>query len=324
MIVAERISKSYGLKPAVQDLSFKLEAGSVLGFIGPNGAGKTTTMRILCGAMPPSSGKVVINGLDMAGQAPEAKASIGYLPENAPLYQNMRVRAFLRFCGRMRGLAGKDLEAKFGLASERCSLDDVLEEDLDSLSKGFRRRVCLAQAIMHNPRVLILDEPTDGLDPVQKRGIRKLIEEMREGRAIIVSTHILEEVDAVCDRVLAISSGRKLFDGSTAEFKALAPSRGVLEISISGFETSDAVLDLLKPLKGLASVSAAMPEGAGLFKLRPSSSDASGELLNDALAAIRSAGWRLDSCAVSEGRLDEVFTALVDKAAAPQTEEPAK
>lgn len=324
MIVAERISKSYGLKPAVQDLSFKLEAGSVLGFIGPNGAGKTTTMRILCGAMPPSSGKVVINGLDMAGQAPEAKASIGYLPENAPLYQNMRVRAFLRFCGRMRGLAGKDLEAKFGLASERCSLDDVLEEDLDSLSKGFRRRVCLAQAIMHNPRVLILDEPTDGLDPVQKRGIRKLIEEMREGRAIIVSTHILEEVDAVCDRVLAISSGRKLFDGSTAEFKALAPSRGVLEISISGFGTRDAVLDLLKPLKGLASVSAAMPGDGGLFKLRPASSDCSGELLKDALDAIRSAGWRLDSCSVCEGRLDEVFTALVDKAAAPQTEEPAK
>lgn len=324
MIVAERISKSYGLKPAVQDLSFKLEAGSVLGFIGPNGAGKTTTMRILCGAMPPSSGKIVINGLDMAAQAPEAKASIGYLPENAPLYQNMRVRAFLRFCGRMRGLAGKDLEAKFDLASERCSLGDVLEEDLDSLSKGFRRRVCLAQAIMHNPSVLILDEPTDGLDPVQKRGIRKLIEEMREGRAIIVSTHILEEVDAVCDRVLAISSGRKLFDGATAEFKALAPSRGVLEISISGFGTRDAVLDLLKPLKGLASVSAAMPEGAGLFKLRPSSADASGELLNDALAAIRSAGWRLDSCAVSEGRLDEVFTALIDKAAAPQPEEPAK
>lgn len=324
MIVAERISKSYGLKPAVQDLSFKLEAGSVLGFIGPNGAGKTTTMRILCGAMPPSSGKVVINGLDMADQAPEAKASIGYLPENAPLYQNMRVRAFLRFCGRMRGLSGKYLEAKFDLASERCSLGDVLEEDLDSLSKGFRRRVCLAQAIMHNPRVLILDEPTDGLDPVQKRGIRKLIEEMREGRAIIVSTHILEEVDAVCDRVLAISSGRKLFDGSTAEFKALAPSRGVLEISISGFETSDAVLDLLKPLKGLVSVSAAMPGGAGLFKLRPASASASGELLNDALEAIRSAGWRLDSCAVSEGRLDEVFTALVDKAAAPQSEEPAK
>lgn len=324
MIVAERISKSYGLKPAVQELSFTLEAGSVLGFIGPNGAGKTTTMRILCGAMPPSSGKVVINGLDMADQAPEAKASIGYLPENAPLYQNMRVRAFLRFCGRMRGLAGKDLEAKFSLASERCSLDDVLEEDLDSLSKGFRRRVCLAQAIMHNPRVLILDEPTDGLDPVQKRGIRKLIEEMREGRAIIVSTHILEEVDAVCDRVLAISSGRKLFDGSTAEFKALAPSRGVLEISISGFGASDAVLDLLKPLKGLASVSAAMTGDGGLFKLRPSSSDCSGELLKDALDAIRSAGWRLDSCSVSEGRLDEVFTALVDKAAAPQTEEPAK
>lgn len=324
MIVAERISKSYGLKPAVQDLSFKLEAGSVLGFIGPNGAGKTTTMRILCGAMPPSSGKIVINGLDMAARAPEAKTSIGYLPENAPLYQNMRVRAFLRFCGRMRGLAGKDLESKFNLASERCSLGDVLEEDLDSLSKGFRRRVCLAQAIMHNPSVLILDEPTDGLDPVQKRGIRKLIEEMREGRAIIVSTHILEEVDAVCDRVLAISSGRKLFDGATAEFKALAPSRGVLEISISGFGTRDAVLDLLKPLKGLASVSAAMPEGAGLFKLRPSSADASGELLNDALAAIRSAGWRLDSCAVSEGRLDEVFTALIDKAAAPQPEEPSK
>ena len=221
---AEHLCKHYGNKKSVEDLSFSLEERSVLGFIGPNGAGKTTTMRMLCGIMPPSSGDVRIDGKSILGNLVEAKRKIGYLPENAPLHENMTVHAFLIYCGRMRGLSGKALRAAVGAASEKCALESVEAEEIESLSKGFRRRVCLAQAIMHEPGVLVMDEPTDGLDPNQKREIRALIRAMREHSAIIVSTHILEEVDAVCDRVLTICAGRKVFDGTVSEFRALAPS----------------------------------------------------------------------------------------------------
>ena len=221
---AEHLCKYYGNKKSVEDLSFSLGECSVLGFIGPNGAGKTTTMRMLCGIMPPSSGDVRIDGKSILGNLVEAKQKIGYLPENAPLHGNMTVHAFLTYCGRMRGLSGKTLRAAVGAASEKCALESVEAEEIESLSKGFRRRVCLAQAILHEPGVLVMDEPTDGLDPNQKREIRALIRAMREHSAIIVSTHILEEVDAVCDRVLTICAGRKVFDGTVSEFRALAPS----------------------------------------------------------------------------------------------------
>ena len=221
---AEHLCKHYGNKKSVEDLSFSLEERSVLGFIGPNGAGKTTTMRMLCGIMPPSSGDVRINGTSILHNLVEAKRQIGYLPENAPLYGNMTVRSFLTYCGRMRGLSGGTLRAAVGTSIEQCALETVECEEIESLSKGFRRRVCLAQAIMHKPQVLVMDEPTDGLDPNQKREIRTLIRAMREYSAIIVSTHILEEVDAVCDRVLTISEGRKVFDGTVSEFRALSPS----------------------------------------------------------------------------------------------------
>lgn len=222
-IQVDKLCKRYGSKVSVDSLTFSLGERSVLGFIGPNGAGKTTTMRMICGIMPPSSGSVVIDGLSLAEHPVRARQRIGYLPENAPLHGNMTVRSFLRYCGRMRGLSGKELDSALDVSTGQCALESVLQEEIESLSKGFKRRVCLAQAIMHRPRVLVLDEPTDGLDPNQKREIRGLIRSMRENCALIVSTHILEEVDAVCDRVLTICAGKKVFDGSVEEFRGLSP-----------------------------------------------------------------------------------------------------
>ena len=227
-LIAEEITKNYGRKRCVDHLSFQLQESCVLGFIGPNGAGKTTSMRILCGIMPPSSGRVLLDGKDIATSPVEAKMQIGYLPENAPLPANMDLKSFLLYCGKMRCLSGKELKEAFDYAVEACHLSGMLSEELESLSKGFRRRACLAQAIMHRPGVLILDEPTDGLDPNQKREIRTLIRDLSRESAVIVSTHILEEIDAVCDRLLTISAGRKVFEGNVEEFKSLLPEKKTL------------------------------------------------------------------------------------------------
>ena len=223
IITLEHISKGYDGRTIFRDFSYGLLRSDRIGIVGQNGAGKTTTMRMLCGIMPPSSGDVCMDGKSILRNLVDAKRQIGYLPENAPLHGNMTVRSFLVYCGRMRGLSGGALRAAVDVSIGKCALESVEGEEIESLSKGFRRRVCLAQAIMHEPRVLVMDEPTDGLDPNQKREIRALIRAMREHSAIIVSTHILEEVDAVCDRVLTISEGRKVFDDTVSEFRALSP-----------------------------------------------------------------------------------------------------
>ena len=228
-ITAEHLIKCYGRRTVVDDLSFTLESGCVLGFIGPNGAGKTTTMRMLCGLNRPTSGRVLINSVDPALDPVAARRQLGYLPENAPLYGNMTVQSFLSWCGSMRGLSGDDLRTALKRVMSDCALENVAGDEVESLSKGYRRRVCLAQSIIHRPTVLVMDELTDGLDPNQKREIRGLIRKMRENCAIIVSTHILEEIDAVCDRVLAICAGQEVFSGSVSEFRAV--SGGTLEDS---------------------------------------------------------------------------------------------
>jgi len=319
MVIAENLSKHYGLKAALDSLSLSVEAGQVLGFIGPNGAGKTTTMRILAGTMPASSGSVKICGFDIAAEPLKAKSVIGYLPENAPLYPHMKVMAFLEFCASMRGIPRSKSKEAIASAVASCSLEQVLDEELESLSKGFRRRVCLAQAIVHSPAVLLLDEPTDGLDPIQKQEIRSLIRKMREGRAIIISTHILEELDAVCDRVLAISVGRKVFDGSKAEFKALGGSSS-LSLSVRSQAVGQ---DLVSALKGLASAEDAglVSEDSGLaslwVKAKPGSE---GRIALDAFELAKASGWTLELCRENSGeRLDEVFARLM--AAKPAAEE---
>jgi len=204
MIKTEHLSKHYDRLTAVDDVTFEVRPGEVLGFLGPNGAGKTTTMRMLAGFVTPSAGRASICGHDVEADALAAKACLGYLPEGAPAYGEMTVRGFLTFIADLRGLDGPR-RARLDYVIGRLQLESVLEQTVDTLSKGFRRRVGLAQAIMHDPPVMVLDEPTDGLDPNQKHEVRTLINEMSRDKIIVISTHILEEVDAVCTRAIIIA-----------------------------------------------------------------------------------------------------------------------
>ena len=217
MIRIENLVKAFGAKRAVDDVTFAVERGEVLGFLGPNGAGKSTTMRMITGFFPPTSGSVSVGGHDVAEAPLEAKRLIGYLPEAAPSYPDMTVQGFLSFAAELRGLDGDARKKAVGRAVERCFLASVLHQSIDTLSKGYKHRTCLAQALIHDPQVLILDEPTDGLDPNQKHEVRNLIRELGKTKAIIFSTHILEEVDAACTRAIIIDRGRIVASGTPDE-----------------------------------------------------------------------------------------------------------
>jgi len=223
MIKVENLVKAFGAKLAVNDVSFTVERGEVLGFLGPNGAGKSTTMRMITGFIPPTSGRVTIGGHDMLEDPLPAKRLIGYLPENAPGYADMTVHGFLNFAAELRGLQGDARKRAVGRAVEMCFLQNVLHQTLDTLSKGYKHRTGLAQSLVHDPDVLIMDEPTDGLDPNQKHEVRGLIKRMGENKAIIFSTHILEEVEAACTRVIIIDRGRIVANGTPQELKARSP-----------------------------------------------------------------------------------------------------
>ena len=307
MIKAEHLSRRYGAKLALDNLSFTAENGSVLGFIGPNGAGKSTAMRMICGILPPGSGTVEISGISMTAHPREAKEKLGYLPENAPLYAGMNVLAFLRYCGTMHGLSGAALRKAVDESVARCRLQGVLREELETLSKGFRRRVCLAQAILHRPENLVLDEPTDGLDPDQKREIRTLIGEIRKESAIIVSTLILEEIDAVCDNVLVIREGRKVFFGTTREFRALDPDDGALELVF------DRLPEGLPERFPFVRFSPPVPAVEGTqVRIRPEKETNRAELIGRLTAAASENGARILRCEFLSGRLEKVFAELAD------------
>ena len=223
MIRVENLTKAFGQKLAVNDLSFTVERGEVLGLLGPNGAGKSTTMRMVTGFIPPTSGRITIGGHDMLEDPLPAKRLIGYLPENAPCYADMTVHGFLNFIAELRGLQGGARKQAVNRAVELCFLEAVLHQNIDTLSKGYKHRTCLAQSLIHDPDILVMDEPTDGLDPNQKHEARNLIKRMGENKAIIFSTHILEEVEAVCSRVIIIDRGRIVANGTPKELKARSP-----------------------------------------------------------------------------------------------------
>jgi ABC-2 type transport system ATP-binding protein len=229
MLTVNNLTKSFGVIQAVKGVSFTVEKGEVLGFLGPNGAGKSTTMRMITGFLPPTSGTAVICGHDIQTDPVAAKRCIGYLPENAPSYHTMSVTDFLTFIGRIRGFEGADLNKKVEAAIEKSRLESVRKQTIETLSKGYRQRTCFAQAILHDPQVLIMDEPTDGLDPNQKFVVRQMIKEMSADKAIIVSTHILEEVDAVCTRAIVIANGTIVANGTPAELRAKDP-QGRLDV----------------------------------------------------------------------------------------------
>jgi ABC-2 type transport system ATP-binding protein len=224
MIKTQNLSKHYHGLVAVDDLTFTVEPGEVLGFLGPNGAGKTTTMRMIAGFITPTAGTASICGHDVGTEPLAAKTALGYLPEGAPTYGEMSVGGFLDFVADLRQLEGEHRKQRLDYVIGRLQLEPVLEQTIETLSKGFKRRVGLAQAIVHDPKVLILDEPTDGLDPVQKHEVRTLIGEIAKEKTIVISTHILEEVDAVCTRAIIIARGRLVADDTPAGLKTRSPS----------------------------------------------------------------------------------------------------
>ncbi|MFN8948724.1 MAG: ABC transporter ATP-binding protein [Alphaproteobacteria bacterium] len=230
MIIIEDLVRRFGNFTAVGGISLRVGKGEVLGFLGPNGAGKSTTMKMITGFLAPSEGRISVCGNDVVEQQLAAQATIGYLPEGAPAYPDMTPQQFLAFIARVRGLEGDAATRAIDAAVTRTGLQSVLEQRIETLSKGFKRRVGLAQAILHDPPVLIMDEPTDGLDPNQKHAVRNLIRSMAARKAIIISTHILEEVEAVCTRAIIIDKGRIVADGTPTELLARAPSRRLDEV----------------------------------------------------------------------------------------------
>ena len=230
MIEVENLTKQFGSKCAVDNLTFTVKKGEVLGFLGPNGAGKSTTMRMITGFLPPTSGDARVCGISVIDNPKQAKTKVGYLPELAPLYHDMTVIGFLKFCASIRGLKGTANKDAVEHAIETCVLSSVTRQSIDTLSKGYRHRTCLAQALLHDPEVLILDEPTDGLDPNQKHEVRQLIKRLGQTKAILFSTHILEEVEAACTRAVIVDRGKIVADGTPAELVAQSGSGSLTDL----------------------------------------------------------------------------------------------
>src|SRR2546426_10506816 len=234
MIKIEGLAKAFGPRRAVDGVSFAVERGEVLGFLGPNGAGKSTTMRMITGFMPPTAGRITIGSHDVAESPLEAKRLIGYLPENAASYPDMTVLGFLNFAAELRRLEGSARKKAVSRVVGLCFLEGVLHQSIDTLSKGYKHRTCLAQALIHDPQVLIMDEPTDGLDPNQKHEVRNLIKELGANKAIVFSTHILEEVDAACTRAIIIDRGKIVANGTPAELRAMSELHGAVMLQAHG------------------------------------------------------------------------------------------
>jgi len=295
MIKIENLVKTFGAKRAVDDISFSVERGEVLGFLGPNGAGKSTTMRMVTGFMPPSSGKVSIGGHDVMESPLEAKRLIGYLPENAASYPDMTVQGFLNFTAELRGLRGAARKQAVHRVVELCFLDSVLQQSIDTLSKGYKHRTCLAQALIHDPDVLIMDEPTDGLDPNQKHEVRNLIRRLGANKAIVFSTHILEEVDAACTRAIIIDRGRIVANGTPAELRGMSELAGAVTLAADGAtEEKLAALGRVERLNGA-------------FRIYPRDKTHAVELAQAVVELVKRERWKVEGMYSERGELDEVF-----------------
>ncbi|MGP0170554.1 ABC transporter ATP-binding protein [Pseudomonas sp. NCHU5208] len=301
MIEIRNLTKRFAQHTAVDDLSFSVQPGEVLGFLGPNGAGKSTTMKMLTGFLAPTSGTASILGCDIQTQTLQAQRQIGYLPEGAPCYGDMTVRGFLEFIAEVRGFRGAEKKLRMQRAVAQLELDKVLEQSIETLSKGFKRRVGLAQAILHDPRVLILDEPTDGLDPNQKHQVRQLIQGLARDKIVIISTHILEEVTALCTRAVIIAQGRLLADGTPLELESR--SRYHQAVTLVADEALDQAA--LAALPGVAGVEENAREHSLSVLAQP------GEVIFPQVnALIAERGWKVRELNVERGRLDEVFRTL--------------
>ena len=310
MIRVENLVKTFGPKRAVDGVSFAVERGEVLGFLGPNGAGKSTSMRMITGFIPPTSGTIQVGGFDMLENPIPAKRLIGYLPENAPAYQDMTVNGFLTFIAELRGLRGDDRKKAVSRAVEMCFLDAVLYQSIDTLSKGYRHRTCFAQSIIHDPEILVLDEPTDGLDPNQKFEIRNLIRRMGEKKAIIFSTHILEEVEAVCSRAIIIDRGKIVANGTPQELKARSEVAGAVSLRVLGV-SSDVIKAKLGQLPSARKAAIVKEDSLSVWaRVYPQTSNKNGELARSVGEISVKEGWKIEELHTEEGRLDEVFRTI--------------
>jgi ABC-2 type transport system ATP-binding protein len=306
LISINNLTKWFGPILAVDDVSFTVERGEVLGFLGPNGAGKSTTMKMITGFIAPTSGTAEVCGHDVEDEPVEAKRTIGYLPEGAPAYPDMTPATFLNFVAGIRGFDGAERRTRIDLAVKRVDLSGVLNQPIDTLSKGFKRRVGLAQALLHDPEVLILDEPTDGLDPNQKHEVRALIRDLARDKAIIISTHILEEVDALCTRALIICQGRIVADGTPAMLEA----RSRYHLAVSIVARLDRLPELATGLGKLPCSSGveqiAGSNGVGQVIVFPR---AGAPILDEVSRYIKERAVPIEEIRVERGRLDEVFRA---------------
>jgi ABC-2 type transport system ATP-binding protein len=314
MIEVQNLTKRYPTSVAVSDVTFSVRQGEIVGFLGPNGAGKTTTMRVLTGFLPPSSGTARIDGHDIVRQSREARASIGYLPESAAVYPEMRVREYLRFRARLEGVSGAEVGRRVDDAISRCLLEEVAERKVENLSKGFRQRTALAGALVHQPPVLILDEPTVGLDPAQIIRIRETIRTLGKERAVLLSTHILPEVDAVCDRVLIIDRGRIVAEGKPDELRRRLAGTPTVRAAFRG------VVPAAEEISRIPGVTSA-DETAGANETRvrvQAAADLEMDLGEAIFRLAVSKGWTLRELAPDAVSLEDVFVRLTrhDEAAA--------
>jgi len=303
MLEIRHLVKCFGPLVAVDDVSFTVSQGEALGFLGPNGAGKSTTMKMITGFLAPSSGTAIICGCDIATQPVAAKKHIGYLPEGAPAYPDMTPGDFLDFIAHIRGFSGGEAKRRIGRVVEMIKIAEVMHQPIETLSKGYRRRVGVAQALLHDPDVLILDEPTDGLDPNQKYEMRKIITAMRPEKAIIISTHLLEEVEAVCSRAIIIARGRVLADGTPTELAERSRHHNAVRVSMAGGVDPNIRAEMAA-LPGVAAVEPVSDsEGDGLIVFPRGGRPVVAEIADLA----RGRGWTITSLRVERGRLDDVF-----------------
>ena len=302
MITIKNLTKTFPGHTAVDGLSFSVAPGEVLGFLGPNGAGKSTTMKMITGFLTPTAGKVTLFGKDTRDDPIECKRLVGYLPEGAPSYGDMTPESFLRFIGKVRGLSGDELNARLAEVVKTLSLEQVMHKSIDTLSKGFKRRVGLAQAILHDPKILILDEPTDGLDPNQKHEVRKLIQNLSEDKIVIISTHILEEVSAVCTRTIIISDGKVKADCTPAELEARSRYHGAIRMDFTEAVEARETIEALPQVDSLE----VMADGHSLMVF-PKPGETLFRPINQ---LIQDNHWQVKELHVERGRLDEVFRSI--------------
>lgn len=305
MIVLENLTKRFGDLTAVDAVSMAVRRGEVLGFLGPNGAGKSTTMKMVCGYLTPTSGTARVQGHDVVTEPMAVKAAIGYLPEGAPTYGDMRVSSFLRFIAQIRGFNGAEIGRRVDRVREMATLDEVFDRPVETLSKGFKRRVGLAQAILHDPEVLIMDEPTDGLDPNQKHQVRSLIKDMAHNKAIVISTHILEEVEAICTRAVVIAHGKLLADGTPEQLLCRDARHNAVVVKLAADQAADIVAGLaaLDQVAGVDALGDPV-NGTAAFRARPK---AGASIVLPVGDLLRSRNVTPEEMYVERGHMDEVF-----------------